>query len=450
MSSAQNHKNILSKKNPNKFKEIPHFMEIKAKNSCHLFEIFFEISNKVKYDESLWPNELFDSSVKNVLAINLRLKNKNTKFYNSNNEQILLNEYYQDLYTLDELKNNYKGFEFFTDLTEFKKAFIDAIKKNRFELLIIKNILLLNVNIINYFNDIKELSVIIRPYIGKKSPEELWNSSNNKNDNSINNNIPLKVPLQKKAKDSSINIINHNLLENNSFINKKRLRNRETPSKNNTSSNSDSNSYTYSNTENEKTQSEITDIPINITKNDLPEFEYDSLARESDIINLLDEEVLIGDAISNSPQKKYRLIYKASRDGDSANKFHYMCDKYSNLIILIKTNKGSRFGGFTSSKFRSTSHLKFDNNAFLFSLDLMKVFNILPGNYAIYCYDNTGPCFSKGSLYVPNSFFTKYGKTRIAGGPFQFKKDYELNNGKEKFLIKELEVFQVKINETPF
>ena len=47
-----------------------------------------------------------------------------------------------------------------------------------------------------------------------------------------------------------------------------------------------------------------------------------------------------------------------------------------------------------------------------------------------------------------NSFFTKYGKTRMAGGPFQFKKDYELNNGTEKFLIKELEVFQVKIDET--
>ena len=95
-------------------------------------------------------------------------------------------------------------------------------------------------------------------------------------------------------------------------------------------------------------------------------------------------------------------------------------------------------------------HLKFDNNAFLFSLDNKKVFNIIPGQYAIYCYDNTGPCFSKGSLYVPNNFFTKYGKTRIAGGPFQFKKDYELNNGIEKFLIKELEIFQVKIEGTNY
>ena len=30
--------------------------------------------------------------------------------------------------------------------------------------------------------------------------------------------------------------------------------------------------------------------------------------------------------------KKYRLLYKATRDGDSANKFHSMCDNYNNLI----------------------------------------------------------------------------------------------------------------------
>ena len=438
MSSCHNQKSILSTENLNKSKENSNFMEIKAKNSNYHFEIFFEISNKDKYDESIRPNELFESSVKDVLAINLRLKDENKTYYNNNNEQILVDEYYQDIYTIDELKNNYKGFEFFTDLTDFKNAFIDAIKANKFELLIIKNILLLNVNILNYFNNIKEINVIIRPCVNRISPQELWNSFNKKN-NSVNNDI-------EKGKD--VNIININLLENDSFINKKRLRNKGTPSKNNITSNIDNNFYSFSKNENAKIPSEVIDISINIRKNELPEFEYDSLARESDIISFLEEETLIGDAISDNPQKKYRLIYKASRDGDSAIKFHNMCDKYSNLIILIKTNKGIRFGGFTSNKFRATSHLKYDNNAFLFSLDLKKVFKILPGNYAIYCYDNSGPCFCKGSLCVPNSFFTKYGKTRIAGGPFQFKKDYELNNGTEKFLIKELEVFQVKIDET--
>jgi hypothetical protein len=246
---------------------------------------------------------------------------------------------------------------------------------------------------------------------------------------------------ENKEKSIIVEKEKENLSENNSLLIKKRLRNKEIIQKVKTTD--ISNKYM----ENEKSQSESISISIDETKIDLPEFRMDSLAQESKIIKKMEEETLIGDAISNSPQKKYRLIYRASRDGDSANKFHYLCDKYSNLIILIETQLGIKFGGYTSSKFRSSSHLKFDNNAFLFSLDQMKVFNILPGHYAIYCYDNTGPCFSKGSLYVPNSFFTKYGKTGIAGGPFQFRKDYELNNGKEKFLIKELEVFQVKIED---
>ncbi len=182
-------------------------------------------------------------------------------------------------------------------------------------------------------------------------------------------------------------------------------------------------------------------------KSYLTEFEEEGLIKISKIIKDTEEDTLIGDMISTLKIKKYRLLFRATRDGDSANKFHSICDNYKNLIILIETQKGLRFGGFTSSKFRGSSHLKIDNNAFLFSLDLKKVYNIISGQYAIYCYQNSGPCFSQGSLYIPNNFFYKYGKTGTAGGPYQFEKDYELNGGEEKFLVKELEIFQVKIED---
>ena len=179
----------------------------------------------------------------------------------------------------------------------------------------------------------------------------------------------------------------------------------------------------------------------------LPEFEIDGLLKESQIVKDMEEELLIADMITILKTKKYRLLYRASRDGDSANKFHSICDNSNNLIILVQTQKGLRFGGFTSNKFKVSSHMKYDNNAFLFSLDLKKVFKIAPGEYAIYCYYNSGPCFSQGSLYIPNNFFKKFGKTSLAGGPYQFKEDYEINNGEEKFLVKELEIFQVQIDE---
>ena len=439
MSLLKNEHDLFLEENDHKTQDISLNMEIKAKNSFHTFEINFQISNKTHFDEAIRPIELFDSSVNNVLAINLLLKNKDQNYYNKNNEQIEVMEFYQDIYTLEELKNNVNGLEWFTELFDFQNAFIKSILRNNYELLIIKNVLLLNLNIINYFGDNIRYNLIIRPYINNKV-----SSQNNFLKLFYKYNTTKKDPHIKykslAKNDTKINNIPEPKI--NLLMNKKHLR-KKNESIQNISTIDISNSN--SNIDIEKSLSDINDTLIE----DLPEFERDALAKESNIITDFNEEVLIGNAITNF-QKKYRLIYRASRDGDSANKFHYMCDKHSNLIVLIKTRTGSRFGGFTSAKFGSTSHLKFDNNAFLFSLDNKKVFNIIPGQYAIYCYNNTGPCFSKGSLYVPNSFFSKCGKTRIAGGPFQFAKDFELNNGNEKFLVKELEVFQVKIEDKSY
>ena len=439
MSSMKKPKDFFIEENYLKSQEIPSNFEIQAKNSIHLFEINFQISQKDLYDETLRPIEFFDNSVDKVLAINLRLKNKNQNYYNKNNEKVDVKEYYQDIYTIEELKNNSEGFEWFTELIEFKNAFISCIKKNNFELLIIKNILILNLNVRNYFGDFNKCILPIRPYFNKLPPDNFWNIPC-KYDQIKEESYTKNKSLPKKTEKDTLNTIT--IPKTSLFTNKKRLRNNKDYSQDISTINI---SISNSNIENEKSQNDLNE---NI-EGDLPKFESDALAMESKIITDLNEEEFIGNAITVS-KKKYRLLYRASRDGDSANRFHYICDKHSNLIVLIKTQKGLRFGGFTSSKFRSTSHLKFDNNAFLFSLDNKKVFNIIPGQYAIYCYDNTGPCFSKGSLYVPNSFFSKYGKTRIAGGPFQFRKDYELNNGNEKFLIKELEVFQVKVEENTF
>ena len=89
--------------------------------------------------------------------------------------------------------------------------------------------------------------------------------------------------------------------------------------------------------------------------------------------------------------------------------------------------------------------MKIDNNAFLFSLDLKKIYDITPDKYAIDCNPKCGPSFSGGSLFIPDNFFGKFGKTCVAGGPYKFGKDYELNSGKKNFIVKEMEIFQIKI-----
>jgi len=331
---------------------------------------------------------------------------------------------------------------------------------------------LFNINIINIFGNNLNCYLILRPYSNKINNKINLDSNDNGNINekehkeiefisskSIkrkeNSNI-LKINPFIEPKDMII--YKENFEINKEFLEKKRIKLRKNRNKHLICDSKKMNNQLVekskiykNNNENKNNLSDmINSFLEEINKGrsfKLPEFEIDGLLKESQIVKDMEEELLIGDMITILKTKKYRLLYRASRDGDSANKFHSICDNSNNLIILVQTQKGLRFGGFTSNKFKVSSHMKYDNNAFLFSLDLKKVFKIAPGEYAIYCYYNSGPCFSQGSLYIPNNFFKKFGKTSLAGGPYQFKEDYEINNGEEKFLVKELEIFQVQIDE---
>ena len=44
----------------------------------------------------------------------------------------------------------------------------------------------------------------------------------------------------------------------------------------------------------------------------------------------------------------FKLVYRASRDGDSAKEFHKRCDNIGRNLILILTDNNIKFGGFTN------------------------------------------------------------------------------------------------------
>ena len=45
--------------------------------------------------------------------------------------------------------------------------------------------------------------------------------------------------------------------------------------------------------------------------------------------------------------QKWKLIYRATRDGFDANEFHFKCDSYQNSLVIIKSTYGNVFGGYT-------------------------------------------------------------------------------------------------------
>jgi len=65
--------------------------------------------------------------------------------------------------------------------------------------------------------------------------------------------------------------------------------------------------------------------------------------------------------------QKWKLIYRATRDGFGSNDFHSKCDSYQNSLVIIKSTNGNVFGGYTEQNWSGASQWKSDPNAFLFS-----------------------------------------------------------------------------------
>ena len=150
--------------------------------------------------------------------------------------------------------------------------------------------------------------------------------------------------------------------------------------------------------------------------------------------------------------KNIKLLYSASEDGDACTIFHSMCDGTSPLLVFVKTNKGLRFGGFTSKTFEcSTTYKgKVDDKAFIFSLDKKKIYEVEKGKKAICCYKNYGPVFygyEYSNIYLVGNLLNVEGNVAKKGDRYNTTEDYEINGGEKKFMAEEVEVFQVFLGE---
>ena len=167
---------------------------------------------------------------------------------------------------------------------------------------------------------------------------------------------------------------------------------------------------------------------------------------KGNIIHNTAELELLTRKINNENQKIIlNLLYKASVDSDKASAFHEKCDNVNSSLVLIETKNGKRFGGFTKCSWSGNSINKKDESAFIFSLDKMKIYEIIPGEDAIGCYPKYGPVFLGCQIRIYDDFFTKGGTTFEHGLNYNTEKDYELTDGENKFDVKEVEVYGVYV-----
>ena len=165
---------------------------------------------------------------------------------------------------------------------------------------------------------------------------------------------------------------------------------------------------------------------------------------KGDIIHDTSELELITKKINKLNQKlTLNLLYKASADSDKAVAFHAKCDEANSSIVLVETDKGKRFGGYTTCSWAGDCVDKPDEDAFVFSLDKMKTYDNIPGDDAIGCYPKFGPIFLGCQIRIYDNAFTKGGTTFERRLNFDTKEDYELTGGERCFNVKDIEVYEV-------
>ena len=137
-----------------------------------------------------------------------------------------------------------------------------------------------------------------------------------------------------------------------------------------------------------------------------------------------------------------KLLYRGSRDGDRTKTCHELCDNKQNVLIIMQSDTGYIFGGYSKIGFQavneqSSMEYKIDNNSFLFSVNLKKIYPVIKDKQVI-CNvrDINGLCFYNSLVFYDN-FMNE--RKNING----FENNYEMNGGQKYFKFTDIEVFHL-------
>ena len=167
------------------------------------------------------------------------------------------------------------------------------------------------------------------------------------------------------------------------------------------------------------------------------------IKKQEAIINWIKQKI-------NKKNIDFKKIFTMSLNGSSCNDFHKYCDNKGPTLTIIKTTNNKIFGGFTPLNWESSGNgeNKYDksNQTFLFSLDLMKKFDMINAKKeAIYCTKNNGPYFGGRDFSIESNMkkgetYANYATNFISNNNLELIG--EKGNDK-KFDIEDFEVFQV-------
>ncbi len=138
-----------------------------------------------------------------------------------------------------------------------------------------------------------------------------------------------------------------------------------------------------------------------------------------------------------SPEKKWELQYRATRDGFTCQNFHSRCDGIANTLTIIKSEHGNIFGGFVEKTWNSRDEFVTDAKAFVFSLvnKENKPFKVMcTDNCAIRCFSSRGPIFGIHDICIASD--SNLNRESYSGFGDNYKHaDYQRGTEKAKSIL---------------
>ena len=174
---------------------------------------------------------------------------------------------------------------------------------------------------------------------------------------------------------------------------------------------------------------------------------------QSSIITTSEEYMYLKSIYDTNKEIYLRLIYKATKDGDTIDIFHKHTTTINPTLLLIEDDKGNKFGGVTTQKWNFDGiryTYKEDKFSFLFSLSNQKKFNVVRTSEAVHVGDDF-ICGFNNDLVIKNHCLT--GDKGYSGLPVAYGSkgdsvfDFTGNKNNE-FVIKEFEVFEIKYSSS--
>ena len=152
-----------------------------------------------------------------------------------------------------------------------------------------------------------------------------------------------------------------------------------------------------------------------------------------------EENKIIKNYINPNQLIKAELLYRLSRDGNSIQKFHELCDNKGATLVLYRTQNGMKLGGFSPLSWDSnTGEYKDDWDTFVFSLTRKEKYPKKSISYSIFCNALYGPYFNNFGISDNMEIFNISLNSTFQGLE-------KISDTKNSYDLNEVEIFKITI-----